>query len=352
MALAVLAASTWACSSSSDEATETTTDTAADVEPAPPSQPTTTAAAAPSTAVPATSPTAPAALATGEVWPLDFPDPFVLAADGSYHAFGTTSGRIQVQRLDAADGATWTGPDEALVAEPAWAIPRSAWAPAVLEVEDGYVLYYAVGVAGTDQHCISVADAPTPTGPYRDESTEPLVCPADTGGAIDANPFRDEDGSLHLLWKNDGITLRSESRIWSQMLSADGRRTIGPPRALIATDQAWEFPHVEAPSMLLAGDTYWLAYSANWWNQEAYGIGLARCETVMGPCTKPFDGPILSSAPEQFGPGGAELFIDDTGRPLLVYHAWRDEPGYPGHRALHIEPIDLDADPPVVGRAP
>ncbi|MCB0970502.1 MAG: family 43 glycosylhydrolase, partial [Acidimicrobiales bacterium] len=182
----------------------------------------------------------------GPAWPLDFPDPYVLATADGYLAFGTTSGLIQVQRLDAT-GEGWVGPDEALAEVPNWATPNSSWAPAVVAVDDGYVLYYTAQVAGTDRHCISVARATDPRGPYVDHRSEPLICPSDAGGSIDPSPFVDVDGSLHLLWKNDGITLRSESRIWSQPLSADGRELAGPATPLIATDQPWEAPHVEAP---------------------------------------------------------------------------------------------------------
>ena len=91
-----------------------------------------------------------------------------------------------------------------------------------------------------------------------------------------------------------------------------------------------------------------LAYSGNWWNQDAYGIGFARCASATGPCEKPFDQPIVASTAGAWGPGGGELFTDRDGRSLLVYHAWIDEPGYPGHRALWIDTVDLGGDVPVV----
>jgi hypothetical protein len=329
-----------ACSDGSD-ADRDRPDAGVGEEPTTVARPTRTSTAAP-------PPTDPPELPTGLSWALDFPDPYLLATADGYLAFGTTSGLIQVQRLEADDHGRWSGPEEAPVAEPAWATPNSSWAPAVLAVEAGYLLYYTVQVAGTDRHCISVAHAERPQGPYRDESTSSFLCPMDTGGAIDPSPFTDTNGSLHLLWKNDGVTLRTESSIWSQPLSADGRSLSGSATVLIATDQPWEFPHVEAPSMVLVDGTYWLAYSANWWNQAAYGVGLARCQSVVGPCTKPYDGPVLTSAPARYGPGGAEFFLDASGRTLMAYHAWMDEPGYPGHRALHITAIDFRTNPPTI----
>lgn len=218
----------------------------------------------------------------------------------------------------------------------------------MLEVPGGWLLFYTAQVTGTPRHCISVAHAERPEGPFLDESTEPMLCPVDAGGAIDPSPFVDVDGSLHLLWKNDGVILRSESAIWSQPLSPDGRALAGPPTRLIGTDQPWEHPHVEAPSMVEVDGTYWLAYSANWWNQATYGVGLARCRSVVGPCEKPYDRPLLSSAPGREGPGGGEFFRDRSGRVLLAFHAWLDEPGYPGHRALHLATVDFGTDPPTI----
>jgi hypothetical protein len=33
---------------------------------------------------------------------------------------------------------------------------------------------------------------------------------------------------------------------------------------------------------------------------------------------------------------------------LLAFHAWLDEPGYPGHRALHLATVRFDTDPPTI----
>jgi beta-xylosidase len=254
---------------------------------------------------------------------------------------------VQVQRLASRDLQGWLRLGDALPDLPPWAAPRSTWAPAVLPRAGGYVLYFASLVEGTDRHCIGAAVAPRPEGPYRPDP-DPLVCPMELGGAIDPSPFVDRDGQAWLLWKNDGITLRRESGIWSQRLTADGRRLSGDASALIATDQDWEYPHVEAPSMTRIGDTYWLAYSGAWWNQAAYGVGLARCGSASGPCTKPFSHAVLSSRSGAEGPGGLEWFVDLDGRLSAAYHAWPSDPGYPGSRALWIAPVDTTGDAPVI----
>lgn len=288
-----------------------------------------------------TEPLDPPVLPSGPAWPLDFPDPFLLGDDRLHHAYATTSGFFQTQYLQAPDLSAWDGPREVLPDAPPWAVPLSVWAPAVLERGDGAVLYFTAQVGGTDMHCIASAVGASPSGPFEHLDDEPLLCPTELGGSIDPSPFVDVDQTLHLLWKNDGVTLRQESAIWSQRLSADGRSLVGEPALLIRTDQRWEYPHVEAPSMARIGDEYWLLYSGNWWNQGAYGIGAARCTSPRGPCEKPFDGPVLTSRAGAFGPGGAEFFRDRSGRLLVAYHAWLSEPGYPGHRALHVAEAEV-----------
>jgi len=62
----------------------------------------------------------------------------------------------------------------------------------------------------------------------------------------------------------------------------------------------------------------------------------ATCETPLGPCTKR-RGPVLASRVGMSGPGGAEFFLDATGRSLIAYHAWPDPPAPDGERALFVD---------------
>lgn len=342
LVLAVVLAAVVAVRCSGDDGTGGT--------PAPATQGPDTAASVPSTTG-AAAPTSTAASPGAPAWPGDFPDPFVLVDEGRYYAYATEGGRIRVQRLSSSTPYEWGDLGEALDATPAWAAPFSTWAPAVLRRGDRYVLFYSALVAGTDRHCIGRAEASDPRGPFVDESPAPFLCPTDLGGAIDPSPFVDDDGRVYLLWKSDGITQRREAVLWSLPLDEDASVPAGESARLIGTDQRWEYPHVEGPTMARVGTAYWLAYSGNWWNQDAYGVGLARCDGPLGPCSKPLDAPVLSSRPGAYGPGGLELFRDAGGQLLAAYHAWREAPGYPGERALWIAVVDTSgAVPSLAGR--
>ncbi len=328
----------------SSEGTESGS-TPASSDPADTSAPATTA-----TTVPVTTTGTPPREGRDPVFAGDFPDPFVLYVDGLYYAYATQGSYGNVQMLRSSDLASWElRPLGALPEIPTWAAPYSVWAPAVVMRGDRFVLYYTALEESSGLHCVSAAVSDSPEGPFTDVSEEPFVCPRGLGGAIDPSPVTDRNGDQWLLWKNDGVANGTPSAVYAQRLDETGLDVVGDATLLIGTDQTWETPHVEAPSMIDAGDRYVLIYSGNWWNTDAYGVGFAVCESVAGPCTKPLDGPILTARPDAAGPGGAEFFTDAAGDPWVAYHAWLGGvAGYPGRRALWVERVDLSGEVPVL----
>ena len=134
--------------------------------------------------------------------------------------------------------------------------------------------------------------------------------------------------------------------IYSQQLSADGLSVVGPAHQLIGATQSWEGNLVEGPSMIQSGNTYWLFYSGNMWGTDNYGIGVARCASVVGPCTKPLDHAWLSSTASggQSDPGpGGEEFFQVGGLIWMVHHGLA--PGQGGDNAQRRLYVDLLAFP-------
>jgi beta-xylosidase len=240
-------------------------------------------------------------------------------------ALDDVGAKQNVPVLESRDLQTWTFVRDALpdfdVGE--WAVPDATWAPDVAHVGDQWVLYYTARLAGhqPDTQCIGVATAHDPTGPFV-PSPDPIVCQLDRGGSIDPRSFRDRDGAWWLHWKSDdnrAVDGTSTSSIYAQRLDDTGTQLVSEPHEILEPSQPWEGRIVEAPQMIEAAGRLWLFYSANWFNQPAYGIGVAECETPAGPCTKPFDGPWLSSNAQGQGPGEGSLFLDHQGRWRLVY---------------------------------
>src|SRR5439155_23776690 len=131
------------------------------------------------------------------------------------------------------------------------------------------------------------------------------------------------DGTPYLLWKSDDNALQRPSSLWGQRLTPDGLGLVGTPTALLSHDRGWERPLVEAPSMVRDGATYYLFYSAKWWESNDYAIGSATGPSPLGPFRKVTRrGPWLGAGQDGVGPGGQEFFTDADGSLRMAYHAW------------------------------
>lgn len=282
--------------------------------------------------------------------PRDFPDPFVLSVGGSFYAFATNAGTTNVQVMSSTDLVHWQSEPDALPNLPGWAAEGSTWAPTVLPRGDGYVLYYTVREPTAGRQAISAAYSSVPQGPYADGSSAPLIYQLSLGGSIDASPFVDTDGTAYLVWKADANAIQQPSSLWIQGLDADGLSMSGQPSQLLRHDAEWENPLIEAPSLVLAAGTYFLFYSANWWNTDHYAIGYATAAHVLGPYTKVTTRrPWFASDRGVAGPGGQEWFTDSAGTRRMAYHGWEPSAvGYPhGARSLRLASVSFEAGGPL-----
>lgn len=306
----------------------------------------------------------------------DFADPFVLRTANALYIYASNTQSTQyapaahIPEIELDRGSDFQGRyvGDALPTLPKWTVSGFQWAPSVWARPDGsYVMYYSTPATipliclaepsssgcirtqsgPTSAMCISRATSAGPTGPYVDDSTSAMICPTAQGGAIDPSVFVAADGSPWLLWKTDGDCCGLPTTIYAQQLAPDGLSTLGTAHRLIGATQAWEGGLVEGPSMMEANNTYWLFYSANLWGTDDYGIGIARCVSVVGPCTKPLDHAWLSSSDSAGrtdpGPGGQEFF-QVGGLIWMVHHGLA--PGQSGNGAQRRLYVDLLALPP------
>jgi beta-xylosidase len=259
---------------------------------------------------------------TNPVYPNDAPDPQAFRVGDTWYLVHTNAGGRNVPVLTSPDLVTWTPAGDALPRLPDWADPGKTWAPEVIALApDRYVMYPTVADRASGRQCIGRAVASAPAGPYVDAATGPLICQADLGGSIDASPFRDRDGSLYLLWKNDGNAIGTDTWLWSQRLSSDGLTLDGEPTRLLKQTEPWEGRVVEGPFLWRHEDRLLLFYAANAYDTADYAEGYAVCRTPLGPCEKAPDNPILTSRDGASGPGHASM-VEHAGRTWLLYHAW------------------------------
>ncbi|KAJ5781262.1 Glycoside hydrolase family 43 [Penicillium paradoxum] len=253
----------------------------------------------------------------------DFPDPsFMKAADNKWYAFGTNGNgkRVQVARSD--DFKTWTLLDiEALPTISSWETENDHWAPDVVMRKDGkYVMYYS-GEAKSNlrHHCVGTAVADNPTGPYV-PSEKPLSCRLDQGGSIDPAGFLDKDGSRYVVFKVDGNSIGNggdcnngveplvSTPILLQKVADDGITPVGDAVQILDRNTAdGDGPLVEAPNLILHGDTYFLFYSTHCFTDPKYDVRWATAESITGPYTKT-NVPLLNAdTTGLISPGGATV---------------------------------------------
>ncbi|MDQ6945303.1 MAG: glycoside hydrolase family 43 protein [Actinomycetota bacterium] len=285
----------------------------------------------------------------------DVGDPFVLAVpaggggnpQSSYVLYWTTDWNSNVPTAVSSDLVHWRRVADSLPVLPSWAVPSATmtWGPTVHRVGASWVLYFSTQDATSRLECLGRATSTSPTGPFVDTSSMPLVCQTAIGGDIDPSVVADGSGRSNLLWKNDGNAVGAPVGIWEQPLAADGLSVSGSPTALIGADQPWEHGIIEGPAMLAAGKGgWWLFYSGGTWQSNTYDTGVAWCATAAGPCHKTADAPLLASTPTAVSPGGFDTFVDGQGKLWASYSAFPERPAnaeaaMAENRVLEIAPI-------------
>jgi hypothetical protein len=262
----------------------------------------------------------------------DQPDPFVFVQNGRYYLF---TSQDQVPQNVPVRSATlfgqWSAPTDALPDPPAWAVPNVTWAPDVTQFGPDYLLYFTAELVGAPQATMCIGDAisTNPAGPYMASPT-PFICQQSLGGSIDPRVFVDSNGQPTMIWKSDQNSRSvANTQIWSQPLSADGLHLIGSPTVIFGPDEPWQGHIVEAPQMVLVKGTYYLLYSAGWFNNPGYAIGAARCAGPAGPCHDTTSSPLLASNAQGAGPGEESLFTNDAGI-WMTYTPWCSSLPNPG----------------------
>jgi hypothetical protein len=292
--------------------------------------------------------------ASGLAYPFDFPDPFVLTVGETYYAYGTNAAAGNIQIVTSTDLAHWSPVGDALPQLPSWAAPGGGtWAPSVLQLGGTFVLYFSAVYGTANEQCIGAAVSSSPTGPFVDASSFPIVCQLAQGGSIDPSPFVDPAGGLFLDWKSQGANGQAPT-IWAQPMAGTGTQLGGNgPTAVLGPSQSWEHGWTEAPDMFWLGGQRYLFYAGSDWKTASYGIGVAECSGPLGPCHKPLDHPIFSSQGIIAGPGGASAFTDVDGHPWIAFAAWlTGEVGFPHSRVLFLRPLEVVDGVPAVCPSP
>ncbi len=311
---------------------------------------------------------------TNPLTPLDTPDSDVVRLGSTYYAFSTGDGFDNIPVMSTTNLASWprtlllspdvtdalpcqsgtVGADTCQISPWATRAPADGapWSPSMIEVGTTFYLFYAAWDPTLSHYCVGVAESPDPTGPYVDDSSQPVVCQPGIGGSIDPDVYQAFNGTYYLAWKNnDGYNSTAPATLWSAQVTfaATGAQLVGTTTALISQNRWWENT-MEQPDMVFLGGRWLLFFSGGLWDTSGYSIAYANCQGPLGPCSDPNVTPVFGSAGTVAGPGASSIFSDTSGTLWMAYNAWTARSvGYPaGTRSLHMDPLCLVSGTPVL----
>ena len=301
----------------------------------------------------------------------DFPDPaLILAPDGYYYAYATQTLRdgqwVNIQVARSTDLIHWEHLGDALPDKPNWAHKtQDFWAPSVIYDGTSYFMYYSATPDVCHEpergHCLAIATAASPAGPFVDMGM-PLLLGMGFE-YIDPMAFDDPVSGKRLLYWGSGF-----QPIKVQELAED-RISFAPGSA--PTDLVWPnplegaFPRlVEAAWVIHRDGFYYLFYSGdNCCGPDAhYGVMVARSRSATGPFETLEEARgvphslMLFKSERWLAPGHNSMVTDKAGDVWIVYHAidvnrprQRQEDEINSRRILLIDRIEWKYGWPHVG---
>lgn len=287
---------------------------------------------------------------TNPVYSGYFADPFVWQHEGIYYAVGTgpvpdrSDSKLAELRafplLRSHDFVNWESIGGALRV-PDFAVGGDFWAPEVAFDNGKFYLYYSVSTEGLN-HKLRVAVSSSPEGPFEDVG---LLMPHsdDVPFAIDAHPFRDDDGQWYLFYARD--FLDQENGLFAGTALVVDRllnMTIlaGEEKVVVRARNNWtlfkaqremygkilDWHTLEGPFVRKHEGEYFCFYSGGCYENESYGVDYAVGSSVMGPYADSGNetgARVLKTLAEKvIGPGHHSIAVGPDGRDYLVYHAW------------------------------
>jgi len=273
-----------------------------------------------------------------------FADPYAWNFGGEYFAIGTGEREAEGRPSEmvfplrrSSDFKSWQYAGRALL-RPDHSLGTNFWAPEIAFHEGEFFLYYSVGI-GDKNHQLRVATSDSPLGPYQDSERSLLdatKCPF----AIDAHPFRDDDGQWYLFYARDFLdgprpgTALAVAPLKSMTELADDSRVVlrakhdwqrfEANRSMYGGRYDWHT--LEGPFVRKHAGRYYCFYSGGRWENESYGVDYAVADRVLGPYSSDGNdsGPrVLHTLPgELVGPGHNSIVRGPDGEDRIVYHAW------------------------------
>lgn len=271
-----------------------------------------------------------------------YADPEGIIYGKQYWVFPTFSAKYEEQvffnAFSSPDLITWTKHEHILdTAAVKWA-KRAMWAPAVLEKDGKYYLFFGANdVHEGEIGGIGVAVADKPEGPYKDLIGKPLIGNIVNGAQpIDQFVFKDKDGSYYMYyggWQHCNMVKLNKDFTGIEPF-ADGSlyKEITPK------------DYVEGPYMFIRNNKYYFMWSEGGWGGPDYKVAYAIADSPFGPFIR--EATVLQQDPKVATGAGHNSVIHNTktNKYYIVYHRRPLSETAANNRATCIDEMKFDKD--------
>ena len=282
------------------------------------------------------------ARAGNPVFPGWYADPEGVIFGGEYWIYPTYSApygeQVFLDAFSSPDLVNWTKHSRVLDTNAVTWARRAMWAPAAIEKDGRYFLFFSANDIQNDQQLggIGVAVADKPAGPFKDYLGKPLVDRFHNGAQpIDQFVFKDRDGQHYLIyggWRHCNVAkLRADFRGFDAFPNGATFKEITPEG------------YVEGPFMFLKDGKYYFMWSEGGWTGPNYSVAYAIADSPLGPFKRLAK--VLQQDPQVATGAGHHSVIKGPGRDewFIVYHRrpLGDREG--NHRVTCIDRMEFDA---------
>ncbi len=272
-----------------------------------------------------------------------YADPEAVVFGDKYWIFPTYSApyeeQIFMDAFSSPDLVTWTKHERVLDNQAVSWVWRAMWAPAVVEKDGRYFLFFGGNDIQNNNEPggIGVAVADRPEGPYKDYLGKPLIDQIYHGAQpIDQFVFKDKDGKYYIYyggWRHCNIA-RLKDDFTGFIPFEDGEifKEITPEG------------YVEGPFMFIRNGKYYFMWSEGGWTGPDYWVAYAIADSPFGPFKR--IGKILQPDPEVgYGAGHHSVIHEPrTDKYYIVYHRRPLGETDGNHRVTCIDEMVFDKD--------
>ncbi|QKZ15542.1 family 43 glycosylhydrolase [Spirosoma sp. KUDC1026] len=275
------------------------------------------------------------------IFPGWYADPEGIVFKDKYWVYPTYSApyekQVHMDAFSSPDLVTWTKHSNIIdTTSIKWA-KRAMWAPAVLEKDGRYFLFFGANDIQNDKEKggIGVAVADKPEGPFKDHLGKPLIDKFHNGAQpIDQFVFKDKDGQYYMIyggWRHCNIAkLKPDFTGFIPFDDGTTFREITPES------------YVEGPFMFMRNGKYYFMWSEGGWTGPNYSVAYAIADSPFGPFKRV--GKILQQDPTVATGAGhhSVIQVPGTDRWYIVYHRRPLTETDGNHRETCIDPMYFD----------